>query len=128
MLTVSASTAYAVGEMVWGVGHSFNRSLSEAPLFHAVNIGMAAIAGLIVLIPGAPLLAISLNANLLAAVLMPPALVFLLILLNDREIMGAQANSWYSNLIGSLITVFVTVAGTTYAIVAFLGTFTGTAG
>ncbi len=128
MLTVSASTAYAVGEMVGGVGHSFNRSLSEAPLFHAVNIGMAAVAGLIVLIPGAPLLAISLNANLLAAVLMPPALVFLLVLLNDREIMGAQANSWYSNLIGSLITVFVTVAGTTYAIVAFLGTFTGTAG
>ncbi|HEY6430802.1 MAG TPA: divalent metal cation transporter [Acetobacteraceae bacterium] len=127
MLMVSASTAYAVGQVVGGAGHSFNRSLSEAPLFHAVNIGIAAIAGLIVLIPGAPLLAISLHANLLAAVLMPPALVFLLVLVNDREIMGAQANSWYSNLIGSLITVFVTVAGTAYAIVAFLGTFAGTA-
>ncbi len=128
MLTVSAGTAYAVGEVVGGAGHSFNRSLSEAPLFHATNIGMAAIAGLIVLIPGTPLLTISLNANLLATVLMPPTLVFLLVLVNDREIMGAQANSWHSNLIGSLITVFVTAAGTAYAIAAFLGTFTGKAG
>lgn len=54
MLTVSASTAYAVGEVVGGAGHSFNRSLRDAPLFHAANIGVAAIAGLIVLIPGTP--------------------------------------------------------------------------
>lgn len=125
MLTISASTAYAVGEAVAGAGHSFNRSLREAPVFHAANIGMAVVAGLIVLIPGMPLLAIALNANLLATVLMPAALVFLLMLANDREIMGSQANSRTVNALGILITILITLAGTAYAVVAFVGTFAG---
>ena len=66
---------------------------------------MALLAGVIVLIPGMPLLAITLNANLLATVLMPAALVFLLILANDREIMGARVNSRVTNLAGVLITL-----------------------
>jgi hypothetical protein len=44
---------------------------SEAPVFHAINIGTTVFAGLIVLIPGVPLLTIALNANLLAMILMP---------------------------------------------------------
>lgn len=122
MLTISASTAYAVGEVAGGAGHSFNRSLAEAPLFHASNIGFALIAGLIVLIPGAPLLAITLNANLLATVLMPPALVFLLMLANDRAIMGPYVNTRGQNVLGILITVLVTLAGSASALVSFLAT------
>jgi len=125
MLTISASTAYAVSEVAGGVGHSFNQSIREAPLFHAANIGVAALAGLVVLIPGTPLLAIALNANLLATVLMPPALVFLLILANDREIMGSNVNSRTTNFLGVLITGLVTAAGSAYAIVAFMQTFPG---
>lgn len=124
MLTISASSAYAIGEVAGGAGHSFNRSLAEAPLFHCANIGLAIIAGLVVLIPGAPLLAIMLNANVLAAVLMPPALVFLLILANDRAIMGQHVNSRLTNAIGILITLLVTIAGSASAVVSFLGTFT----
>lgn len=123
MLTISASTAYAVGEIAGGTGHSFNRSLREAPLFHAANIAMAAIAGLIVLIPGSPLLEISLNANLLATVLMPPALIFLLILANDREIMGNHINSRSTNVLAITITVLVMLAGSASAIVSFAQTF-----
>ena len=68
-------------------------------MFHAANIGTALIAGLIVLIPGIPLVTIHLNANLLAAVLMPPALVFLLLFVNDTELMGRHVNSMFSNAI-----------------------------
>ena len=128
MLTISASTAYAVGEVAGGAGHSFNQSLREAPLFHIANIGMATVAGLIVLIPGMPLLAIALNANLLATVLMPPALVFLLVLANDREIMGSRVNSRRTNIFGVLITVLVAAAGSAYAIVAFAATVAGKSG
>ena len=120
MLTISASTAYAVGEVAGGAGHSFNRSVGEAPLFHAANIGMAAAAGAIVLVPGMPLLAISLNANLLATVLMPPALVFLLLMASDREIMGAQANARATSLLGVAITVLVALAGSASALVSFV--------
>ena len=123
ILTISASTAYAVGEVLGGTGHSFNRTIREAPLFYAANVGMALLAGVIVLIPGMPLLAITLNANLLATVLMPAALVFLLIMANDREIMGARVNSRATNLAGVLITLLVTLAGSSYAVVAFINSF-----
>ena len=78
---------------------------------------------MIVLIPGMPPLAITLNANLLATVLMPAALVFLLIMANDREIMGARVNSRATNLAGVLITLLVTLAGSSYAVVAFINSF-----
>jgi Mn2+/Fe2+ NRAMP family transporter len=123
MVTISASTAYAVGEVLGGTGHSFNRTIREAPLFYAANVGMALLAGVIVLIPGMPLLAITLNANLLATVLMPAALVFLLIMANDREIMGTRVNSRVTNLAGVLITLLVTLAGSSYAVVAFVNSF-----
>ena len=125
MLTISASTAYAVGEVVGGKAHSFNRTIRQAPLFYAANIGMALFAGLIVLIPGMPLLAITLNANLLATVLMPAALVFLLVLANDGEIMGARVNSRPTNILGMIITLLVTLAGSSYAIVAFTNSLSG---
>ncbi|MCR2829012.1 divalent metal cation transporter [Acidithiobacillus ferrooxidans] len=123
MLTISASTAYAIGEAFGGVGHSFNQSISEAPFFHAANIAIAIAAGLIVLIPNSPLLAITLNANMLATILMPPALVFLLVLVNDREIMGPWVNSWRGNMFGILITALIILAGTAYAIMTTIGTF-----
>jgi Mn2+/Fe2+ NRAMP family transporter len=127
MLTISASTAYAVGEVLGGSAHSFNRTIRQAPLFYAANIGMAVFAGIIVLIPGIPLLAITLNANLLATILMPAALVFLLILANDREIMGARVNSRLTNIFGVLIALLVTLAGSSYAIVAFINSFSAKA-
>ncbi len=123
MLTISASTAYAVGEVIGGAGHSFNRSLRDAPAFHLANVGMAAVAAAIVLIPGMPLLSFALNANLLATVLMPPALLFLLIMANDRELMGARVNRRSTNAVAIAIAVLVTLAGSVAAIVAFVGTF-----
>ena len=121
LLTISASSAYAVAEMVQTAGRSFNMSPADAPLFHATNIGMTLLAGLIVLIPGAPLMAISINANLLATILMPAALVFLLILSNDREIMGGHANRPLCNILGIAIAALVALAGAAYAVVGFLG-------
>lgn len=123
MLTVSASTAYAVAEAIGATGQSFNHSLAEAPLFHATNIGTSLIAGLIVLIPGVPLLNICLNANLLAVVLMPPALVFLLLFANDGELMGRHVNSKFANVISACILLLIAFAGLAYAIVALNGTF-----
>jgi Mn2+/Fe2+ NRAMP family transporter len=121
MLTISASTAYSIAETISGAGRSFNASLRQAPLFHATNVGIAILAGAVVLIPGAPLLTLSLNANLLATILMPAALVFLLIMSGDRQIMGAHANSRTATVLGVAIAVTVALAGSAYAVVAFLG-------
>jgi Mn2+/Fe2+ NRAMP family transporter len=121
MLTISASTAYSIAEMISGAGRSFDASLRQAPLFHATNVGIATLAGLVVLIPGAPLLALSLNANLLATILMPAALVFLLMMSSDRQIMGEYANGRTVTALGVAIAVLVALAGAAYAVVAFLG-------
>ena len=119
-LTISASSAYAVGELLQTATRSFDASPTQAPLFHGVNVGVALVAGLIVLIPGAPLMAISLNANMLATILMPAALVFLLVLANDREVMGDHVNGRLANGFGIAVGLLVTLAGSAYALVSFL--------
>jgi Mn2+/Fe2+ NRAMP family transporter len=121
MLTISASSAYSIAEMISGASSSFNASIDQAPVFHATNVGIAILAGMIVLIPGAPLLTLSLNANLLATILMPPALVFLLMMSGDQEIMGVYANGRTATVLAVAITALIALAGSAYAAVGFLG-------
>jgi Mn2+/Fe2+ NRAMP family transporter len=121
ILTISASTAYAAGECV-GVSHSFNTSPRNAAVFHAVNVGVALIAAAVILIPGAPLLSIALNANVLATVLLPVSLLFVLTLANDRELMGPWVNKRSTNIIGIVVITFVGCCGAAYGIDSFLQT------
>ena len=99
ILTISASTAYAAGECI-GVSHSFNSSPRNAAVFYAANIGVALLAAVVILIPGAPLLSIALNANVLATVLLPVSLVLMVMLANDKGLMGSWANRRSTNAIG----------------------------
>ncbi len=69
MLTICASTAYAAGECA-GISHSFNGSPRNATLFYAANIGIALLAAAVIVIPGAPLLSIALNANVQATIVL----------------------------------------------------------
>jgi Mn2+/Fe2+ NRAMP family transporter len=119
ILTISASTAYAAAECV-GVTHSFNVFPREAALFYAANFGIALVAALVILIPGAPLLSIALNANVLATVLLPVSLVFMVMLANDRGLMGRFANRRSTNVIGIGVIAFVGICGAAYGIDSFL--------
>ena len=119
ILTISASTAYAAAECV-GVTHSFNTSPRQAGLFYAANFGVALVAAIVILIPGAPLLSIALNANVLATVLLPISLVFMVMLANDRGLMGAWANRRSTNVIAVAVVSFVGLCGAAYGIDSFL--------
>jgi Mn2+/Fe2+ NRAMP family transporter len=119
VLTISASTAYAAGECA-GVSHSFNNSPRNAVLFYAANIGVALIAAAVILIPGAPLISIALNANVLATVLLPVSLLFMVMLANDTALMGPWANKRSTNAIGITVIVFVGLCGAAYGIDSFL--------
>jgi Mn2+/Fe2+ NRAMP family transporter len=119
ILTISASTAYAAGECI-GAAHTFNSSFRAALLFHVTNVGVVAVAAAVILIPGAPLLSIALNANVLATVLAPVALVFMLMLASDRELMGRFVNRRLTNLIGGAVIAFVGLCGSAYGIDSFL--------
>ena len=121
ILTISASTAYAAGECI-GVSHSFNSSPRSAAVFHCANVGAALLAALVILIPGAPLLSIALNANVLATALLPFSLVLMIMLANDRGLMGPWVNRRSTNVIGIAIITFVGLSGAVYGIDSFLQT------
>ena len=115
-MTISASSAYAFGEVV-RTGHSLNLDFRSGKPFYIAAIGSTAFAALVVLIPHAPLLAMTLAVNVIATLLMAPALLFLLLLANDREIMGDLANRWRSNLAGGVIVVLIALMGTAYGVI-----------
>jgi Mn2+/Fe2+ NRAMP family transporter len=114
-LTISSSWAYAFGE-VTGRPHSLNSSLREGWPFYAVLVAAAGIAATLVLIPNAPLLFIVLIVNVIATLAMPPAIVFLLLLVNDREIMGEHANGHLGNVFGIAVTTLLVLAGLLFGI------------
>jgi Mn2+/Fe2+ NRAMP family transporter len=121
ILTISASTAYAAGECI-GVSHSFNNSPRNAAVFYAANVGVALLAAVVILIPGAPLLSIALNANVLATALLPVSLVLIIMLANDRTLMGPWANRRSTNAVAGSVVAFVAVCGAAYGIDSFLTT------
>ena len=86
-------------------------------LFYGAAIASTVIAAAVVLIPGAPLLALTLTVNVIATLLMAPALLLLLILVNDREIMGGHANDWRGNLVGGTIVAGLVLIGAVYGII-----------
>ena len=115
-MTISTSSAYALGEVGRG-HHSLNLDFSQGKLFYGSAVASTAVAAGIVLIPGAPLLAMTLTVNVIATLLMAPALVFLLLLVNDREIMGSHANGWRMNLVGGAITIAISLIGAIYGLI-----------
>jgi Mn2+/Fe2+ NRAMP family transporter len=89
---VSLSTAYAVGDVL-AFRHSLHRKLSDAPAFYAVYLGLIAVAAILVVVPGMPLGLLTNAVQTLAGVLLPSATVFLLLLSNDRAVLGPWANT-----------------------------------
>src|ERR1035441_6546086 len=99
---VTLATSYAFGE-VFGAKHSLNRGPLDAKLFYASFTLMVLAAAGIVLIPGAPLGLITTSVQALAGVLLPSATVFLLLLCNDREVLGPWVNAPWLNAVAALI-------------------------
>ncbi len=118
-ITISTSSAYAFGE-VMRVAHSLNRPFHEARGFYLVLLLVAAFSGAVVLIPGFPLEYVVIIVNVVAVLTMPPAIGFLLILANDREIMGRYRNTTFLNIVGIGVGVFVSLAGILYALTVIL--------
>ena len=99
---LTLSTSYAFGD-VFGTKSSLHRSFTDAKLFYGIFSALIVGAAAIVLIPGAPLGVITLAVQALAGVLLPSASVFLLLLCNDREVLGPWCNAGWLNVLASLI-------------------------
>jgi len=101
---VTLSASYAIGD-VTGSRHSLHRPWREARVFHGSYAALVALAAAVVLIPGTPLGLVTTGVQALAGVLLPSALVFLLLLCNDRAVLGPWVNPRWLNVIAGSITV-----------------------
>jgi Mn2+/Fe2+ NRAMP family transporter len=139
---VSLATAYAIGDVL-ALRHSLHRKATDARGFYAVYAGLIVIAAALVLFGSDALLGLLTNAvQTLAGVLLPSATVFLLLLCNDRAVLGPWVNGRVLNLFtGAVIwvlvmlsviltaaTVFPDMSGETILAVLGGGTALGVAG
>jgi Mn2+/Fe2+ NRAMP family transporter len=114
-ITISVSSAYAFGEVA-SKPHSLNLRMREGKSFYAVLLLCASVAAAIVLIPGLPLVYVVLIVNVIAVLAMPPALIFLFMLANDRELMGDLKTPRYVNFLAGVVVVLLVAAGVLFAI------------
>ena len=114
-ICISLASSWAFGE-IFGWAHSLNQNIKQAPWFYASYFFTLITSGLVVLIPGAPLVLITLFVQVIAVTLLPAALVFLILLLNDRPTMGDYCNNVWQNLIGGFIVIAIVVLSSLYGI------------
>jgi Mn2+/Fe2+ NRAMP family transporter len=116
---VSLSSAYAIGDVL-GMKHSLHRGVGQAKGFYALYAALIGGAAAIVLIPHAPLGLITEGVQVLAGVLLPAATVFLLMLCNDKDVLGPWANTAKTNAFtGAVIAVLITLSVVLTASVIF---------
>jgi len=101
--TVTLATSYVVGD-VFGARGSLHRRFTEAKGFYGgFSVLILAAAG-VVLIPGAPLGVITEAVQALCGILLPMTTLFLLMLCNDREVLGPWTNPpWLQALAGAIV-------------------------
>jgi NRAMP (natural resistance-associated macrophage protein)-like metal ion transporter len=104
---VSLATAYAIGDIL-SLRHSLHRKVRDAKAFYGVYFGLILVSAILVLTPGTPLGLLTNAVQALAGVLLPSATVFLLLLCNDKAVLGPWVNSRWLNLFtGAVIAVLV---------------------
>lgn len=106
---ISLASSWAYGE-VMGWPHSLHKKIWEAPGFYAAYIVSIAAAAGIVLIPRMPLQVVIVSVQVLAGLILPSAIIFLQLLLNDHELLGEQwVNRKWNNWVNWSIIVLLFV-------------------
>lgn len=95
---VPLSTAYAICE-AFGWESGLDRKFKEAPLFFSIFIGVIIIGAGIVIIPSLNLIKVMVISQTTNGILLPLILIFMLILVNDKKIMGEYKNNFIQNII-----------------------------
>ena len=98
------ATAFYVCE-AFGFEAGLNKRISEAPQFYALFTSIMAIAIIIILIPNAPLIDITIWTQVINAMLLPVVLISMILIVNDKRIMGAYVNNKFQNIVGWSTTV-----------------------
>ncbi|AOU96961.1 metal transporter [Acidihalobacter yilgarnensis] len=112
-IAITASTSWAVGEAL-RLPRSLNLKPQRALPFYLSGVLSAGMAAMVVLIPHVPLGFLNLTVQVIASIFMPAAMLFLLMLLNDRKIMGEHVNRPWQNYAAFAIVGFLILANGVY--------------
>ena len=93
------ATAFYVSE-AFGFEAGIDKKWNEAKEFYILYTGILVVSALIILIPGAPLIQISIWSQVINGVLLPVVLVSMIVLINNKKIMGNYTNKPLQNIIG----------------------------
>jgi len=120
-VTISLSSAYAVAS-AFGSKRSLNHKIPEAPRFYGVYFGSLLLGAIIILIPGLPLNMLAVFTQIIAAMLLVPDLIFLVLLTSNAKTMGEYVSRLWKQIVGwaivalysamSAVTIYITLAGT----------------
>lgn len=115
---VPLATAYLVCESL-GLESGVNKGFREAPVFHGLYLGLILLAVIIILIPNAPLLSILYFSQVFNGIIIPFCLIFMLLIINDKKIMGEHVNSKLYNIIAGAA-VLIVISLTVFLVVSSL--------
>jgi Mn2+/Fe2+ NRAMP family transporter len=108
---VPVSTAYTVTE-AFGWERGVGQRLSEAPVFFGIFTGLIVVGALAVLVPGVPLVSMILLSQEINGLILAAILVYMIVLVNDRRIMGRYVNGRVANLVsGATVVLLVILIG-----------------
>jgi Mn2+/Fe2+ NRAMP family transporter len=93
------ATAFYVCE-AFGFEAGIDKKWEEAPEFYFLYTGILILAAAIILIPNAPLIKISIWSQVINGILLPVVLICMILLINNKKIMGKHVNKPFTNIIG----------------------------
>ncbi len=105
------ATAFYVCE-AFGFEAGINKKLKEAPQFYGLFTGIIVIAVIIILIPNAPLITITIWSQVINAILLPVVLISMILMVNRPKIMGEYVNNKFQNAVGWTTTVVLIILTT----------------
>ncbi|MBV9574752.1 MAG: divalent metal cation transporter [Acidobacteriales bacterium] len=102
------STAYTVCEGL-GFESGVGKRFSEAPVFYWLYTILIVAGAGVILVPNLPLVKIAILSQVVNGIAVPPVLIFMLILVNKKDLMGSYVNSRSYNVIAWITTVIMTI-------------------
>jgi Mn2+/Fe2+ NRAMP family transporter len=114
------STAYYVCESL-GFEAGVSKGFREAPVFHGLYLGLIITAVIIIMLPNVPLLSILYLSQVANGILLPFLLILMLLIINDKRIMGEHVNSRILNIISWITVVSVMSLSIALVIINVLG-------
>ncbi len=107
------ATAYTVTE-AFGFEKGISRSIREAPVFHGLFGGLIVLGAIAALIPGLNIIDLLVSTQLLNGLVLPVVLVAIVLLVNDRVVMGSHTNSRAYNIVSWTTVIVVATLSTVF--------------